>query len=80
MYVIARALSNNPKLLLMDEPLGAVDPINIDMIKKIIIDLQKKGGVSVLITDHSCTECFKYCGSLFNLIVDGEIICKRKTK
>ena len=41
--VIARALVNNPKILLMDEPYGAVDPINIDMIKKIIIELQKKG-------------------------------------
>ena len=33
--VIARSLVNNPKILLMDEPYGAVDPINIDMIKKI---------------------------------------------
>ena len=33
----------------MDEPFGAVDPINIEMIKKIIVALQKKG-VSVIIT------------------------------
>ena len=54
--VIARALVNNPKILLMDEPYGAVDPINIDMIKKIIVDLQKKG-VSSFNNGPFCTKC-----------------------
>ena len=70
--VIARALVNNPKILLMDEPYGAVDPINIDMIKKIIIDLQKKG-VSVLITDHSAQNVLSIVDRC-SIISGGEII------
>ena len=76
--VIARALVNNPKILLMDEPYGAVDPINIDMIKKIIIELQKKG-VSVLITDHSAQNVLSIVDRC-SIISGGEIITSGKPK
>ena len=76
--VIARALVNNPKILLMDEPYGAVDPINIDMIKKIIIDLQKKG-VSILITDHSAQNVLSIVDRC-SIISGGEIITSGKPK
>ena len=76
--VIARALVNNPKILLMDEPYGAVDPINIDVIKKIIIDLQKKG-VSVLITDHSAQNVLSIVDRC-SIISGGEIITSGKQK
>ena len=73
---IARALINNPKILLMDEPYGAVDPINVDMIKKIIIDLQKKG-VSILITDHSAQNVLSIVDRC-SIISGGEIITSGK--
>ena len=76
--VIARALVNNPKILLMDEPYGAVDPINIDMIKKIIIELQKKG-VSILITDHSAQNVLSIVDRC-SIISGGEIITSGKPK
>ena len=76
--VIARALVNNPKILLMDEPFGAVDPINIEMIKKIIVALQKKG-VSVIITDHSATNVLSIVDRC-SLISSGEIIISGKPK
>jgi lipopolysaccharide export system ATP-binding protein len=76
--VIARALVNNPKILLMDEPYGAVDPINIDMIKKIIVNLQKKG-VSVLITDHSAQNVLSIVDRC-SIISGGEIITSGKPK
>ena len=75
---IARALVNNPKILLMDEPFGAVDPINIEMIKKIIVALQKKG-VSVIITDHSATNVLSIVDRC-SLISSGEIIISGKPK
>ena len=70
--VIARSLLNNPKILLMDEPYGAVDPINLEVIKNIIIGLQKKG-VSVLITDHSAQNVLSIVDRC-SVISDGEII------
>ena len=60
----------------MDEPYGAVDPINIDMIKKIIIDLQRKG-VSVLITDHSAQNVLSIVDRC-SIICGGEIITSGK--
>ena len=70
--VIARALVNKPKILLMDEPYGAVDPINLEVIKGIIIDLQKKG-VSVLITDHSAQNVLSIVDRC-SIISDGQIV------
>ena len=77
--IIARALVTGPKLLLMDEPLGAVDPISIDMIKKIIVDLQVNKGVSVLITDHSAQNVLSIVDHC-SIIANGEIITSGKPK
>jgi len=76
--VIARALINKPKILLMDEPYGAVDPINLEVIKKIIIDLQKKG-VSILITDHNASNVLSIADRC-SIINDGSIVTSGNSK
>ena len=70
--VIARALINKPKILIMDEPFSAIDPINIEVIKNIIINLQKRG-ISILISDHSFQNVLS-CSDRVSLIADGQII------
>ena len=55
-----------------------MDPINIDMIKKIIINLQKKG-VAVLITDHSAQNVLSIVDRC-SIIAGGEIITSGKPK
>lgn len=70
--VIARALVNKPKILLMDEPYGAVDPINLEVIKKIIVDLQSKG-VSIILTDHNAQNVLSIVDRCA-IISDGQII------
>ena len=70
--VIARALVNKPKILLMDEPYGAVDPINLEVIKNIIVNLQRRG-VSILITDHSAQNVLSIVDRC-SIISDGAIV------
>ena len=52
---ISRALVTNPKFLLMDEPFSGVDPISVNEVQKIIVQLKEKG-IGVLITDHNVRE------------------------
>tara|TARA_B100001029_G_scaffold53563_1_gene42996 strand:+ start:351 stop:1103 length:753 start_codon:yes stop_codon:yes gene_type:complete len=48
---IARTLINNPKVILLDEPMAALDPIVVQDIQKYILKLQSYG-TSLIITDH----------------------------
>lgn len=52
---ITRALVNEPKLILLDEPFAAIDPLAVEEIKEIVLKLSKKG-ISTIITDHNVRE------------------------
>ena len=69
---ISMALVSNPQILLMDEPFAALDLITIDMIKKIIVDLQKKL-ISVIVTDHNAKDLMNVSDRCI-IISDGEVI------
>ena len=53
---IARALSFDPKLLLMDEPFGALDEIVRDHLNEQLLQLWAKTGKTVLFVTHSIPE------------------------
>ena len=53
---IARALSFDPKLLLMDEPFGALDEIVRDHLNEQLLQLWRKTGKTVLFVTHSIPE------------------------
>jgi ABC-2 type transport system ATP-binding protein len=48
---LAQALLHNPKLLVLDEPLGGLDPISRHQFKKIVLELGKKG-TTILFSSH----------------------------
>lgn len=49
---IARALINNPDLILADEPTGNLDPITSSEIMTLLTEINKNSGVSMLISSH----------------------------
>tara|TARA_B100000965_G_scaffold393534_1_gene404567 strand:- start:5711 stop:6466 length:756 start_codon:yes stop_codon:yes gene_type:complete len=55
--MMARLMINKPKIVLLDEPLQALDPIVIQDIQSYILKIQNMG-VSILITDHAVKNLF----------------------
>ena len=68
---ITRALAANPSFIMLDEPFGGVDPINVNEVQKIIANLRDRG-LGVLITDHNVRETLAIVDRAF-LICNGEI-------
>lgn len=73
---IARALANDPKFILLDEPFAGVDPIAVLDIQKIIRFLKSKG-IGVLITDHNVRETLGICDRAY-IINDGGVLASGK--
>lgn len=49
---IARALANNPKVLLCDEATSALDPETTDSILDLLLDINKKMGLTIILITH----------------------------
>lgn len=72
---IARALAAEPSFILLDEPFAGVDPIAVQDIQSIVLNLQKKG-LGLLITDHNVRETLAivdraYIMNLGKILVSG---------
>lgn len=57
--VIARAIVNNPKLIIADEPTGNLDPLVAEKILKLLLDINNSG-TSVIMTTHNYNLIRKY--------------------
>lgn len=68
---IARSLIINPKFLLLDEPFAGIDPVTVQEIQKIILQLRAEG-LGVLITDHNVRETLGSCDRVY-ILTGGEI-------
>lgn len=64
------AIIHEPKLLILDEPFSGLDPINVELFKKIIIDLKKKG-TSIIFSTHRMEHVELFCDKIV-ILVNGK--------
>jgi len=76
--VIALALENNPKLLLLDEPTTALDPKTTDKILELLKTLQEQMGFLILFVTHEMGTVSKLCEDIC-IIKKGTIVEMGKT-
>ncbi len=67
---------NDPELLILDEPFSGLDPLNQELLKDIILDMQNKGK-TVIFSTHVMHEAEQLCDSIL-LINKGKVILDGK--
>ena len=72
------SIINSPKLLILDEPFSGLDPINIELFKKLILEL-KSEGTSIIFSSHRMEHVEYFCESLV-ILVKGKTVLKGNLK
>ncbi len=70
---VARALAADPEILLMDEPFGAIDPINREQLQDEFLSLQSQMKKTVAFVSHDIHEAIKV-GDKIALLNKGQLI------
>lgn len=63
---------HKPKLLILDEPFSGLDPINVEMFKKVILRLKKENTI-IIFSSHMMEHIEYFCDSLI-ILVKGTIV------
>ena len=72
---IARALAQQPQVLILDEPTGSLDIANEQLIVSQVKKLAREKNIAVLSSVHDLNMAFSF-GDKFFFLKDGEIICR----
>jgi ABC-2 type transport system ATP-binding protein len=72
------ALLHNPELIVLDEPLSGLDPINADLFKSVIYELVEKGKYIVM-SSHQMQSVEEYCEDLI-ILKDGQTVLQGNLK
>ena len=71
---VARSLAIEPHFLLFDEPFAGIDPLTIESLHKILVQL-RASGVGILITDHNVRETLTLCDRAY-VLFDGRVLAE----
>lgn len=70
---LARALSLDPQILLVDEPSAGLDPITADEIDALLLDLKKRGRTTLIVVTHNIPSA-RRLGDHLAMLHEGRII------
>ena len=70
---LAKALINDPTVLLLDEPTAALDPETADFIRTFLENYKEEKKISVLLASHNMDEVKRLCNSVM-MMKDGNIV------
>ncbi|HBN37594.1 ABC transporter ATP-binding protein [Lactobacillus johnsonii] len=65
-------LIHQPNLIILDEPFSGLDPVNVEIIKKVILQ-EKKRGATILFSDHDMSNVEELCDDVV-MINNGHIV------
>lgn len=69
---------HNPKLLILDEPFSGLDPFNISIFKKVILDLKEKG-TAIIFSSHRLDHVELFCDDVI-VLVNGKTVLNGNIK
>lgn len=70
---LARAIAVDPEIILYDEPTSGLDPVTSEAINGLILDMQRKLGVTSVVVTHDMHSAYKVANRIA-MIYDGKII------
>ena len=65
--VLAKALLNEPEILLLDEPTASLDPDTADRMRSILTDYRDRSGATLLLASHNMSEVERLCDQVIML-------------
>lgn len=70
---LARAIATEPDIIMYDEPTTGLDPINARRINELIVELQRKLGVTTVVVTHDL-HCVKTVSNRITMLHEGKIV------
>jgi ABC-2 type transport system ATP-binding protein len=70
---LAKALLNDPRVLLLDEPTASLDPDTADWVRSYLADYRRRTGATILMASHNMHEVERLCDQVL-MLRDGRIV------
>jgi phospholipid/cholesterol/gamma-HCH transport system ATP-binding protein len=70
---LARAIVNDPEIVLCDEPFSGLDPLNVRRIESLLVELNRDLGITLAVTSHHIPSALRMADQIV-FLVDGEAV------